>query len=247
LEEVLMVDKHDIAGALRGKTCYVLFSGGKDSLCALALTKEIGDEVNAPVRAIHVDTTVSPPENLEYAKDVCRRLDIPLGVVSPEEDFFSMAKRFGAPRFNARWCCYALKIKPIRDYLRRKPQGKIVADGIRRGESLKRKRYSWFWYDKKHFKCFVIHPIIDWSEKQVLDFLSKRGLPLNPLYRKFKRAAECWCGVFKSRRDFEVLRAYNPELFRKLLDVERSLKKGSFGKNFYLRDIEKQRMLDEYL
>ena len=40
-----MVDKHDIAGALRGKTCYVLFSGGKDSLCALALTKEIGDKV----------------------------------------------------------------------------------------------------------------------------------------------------------------------------------------------------------
>ena len=59
-----MVDKRDIAGALRGKTCYVLFSGRKDSLCALALTKEIGDEVNVPVRAIHVDTTVSPPRIL---------------------------------------------------------------------------------------------------------------------------------------------------------------------------------------
>ena len=241
-----MVDRHDIACALQGRTCYVLFSGGKDSLCALALVKEIGDEVNAQVRAVHVDTTVSLPENLEYVRDICSRLNVPLDVVSPEEDFFSMAKRYGAPRFNARWCCYALKIKPLRDYLRGK-RNKIVADGIRRGESSKRRRYSWFWYDKRHFRCFVIHPIIDWSERQVLDFLSKRGLPLNPLYRKFKRAAECWCGVFKSRRDFEVLRAYNPELFRRLLDVERSFKGGSFGKNFYLCDIEKQRMLDEFL
>jgi len=93
----------------------------------------------------------------------------------------------------------------------------------------------------------LLRPKDQAAQRQVLDFLSKRGLPLNPLYRRFRRAAECWCGVFKSRRDFEVLRAYNQELFRRLLDVERSFKGGSFGKNFYLRDIEKQRMLDEFL
>jgi len=246
---VEMVDRETLKRIMEKKHSYVLFSGGKDSLCALALVKEIASEMSTevPVTAIHVDTTVSLPDNLKYVEEICERLDVPLVVLSPKEDFFTLAKRIGAPRFNARWCCFALKIKPIQEYLRSQPPGKLVFDGVRNEESSKRRRYRWYWYDRRHFKCFIIHPIIDWTEAQVLNFLNQRNLPLNPLYKKFRRATECWCGVFKSRRDFELLKAHNPELFRKLLDVERSFRRGSFGKHFFLEDIDKQQLIDRWI
>jgi len=200
-----LVDRETLRRITEKKHSYVLFSGGKDSLCSLALLKETA---SGQLTAVHVDTTVSLPENLQYVENMCKTLEVPLVVLRPKKDFFTQAKKIGAPRFNARWCCFALKIKPMRDFLRSQPPGRLVFDGIRNEESIKRRDYKWVWYDRRHFKCFVIHPIIDWSESQVLNFLKERNL---------------------------------------LLNVERSFRKGSFGKHFFLKDIEKQQLLQPWL
>lgn len=142
-------------------------------------------------------------------------------------------------RPKARWCCFALKIEPIKEFLKQFPN-RLVFDGIRREESKKRSKYP-LTYNHRHFGL-VIHPIIDWTAKQVEEYLKAKGLPINPVYEYGVGSWECWCGVYKRRVEFERLKEVCPELFAKLLELEREFRSGfayafSRGKPLYLREI----------
>jgi len=222
---------------------FVLFSGGKDSLATLALCQEkLGDVV-----ALHADTTASLPENLDYIRDIClNHLVVPLVIVRPTTDYFTLAKRWGVPSVKARWCCYHLKIEPMKKFLK-DFHDKIIFDGIRREESRKRSQYGAYFYHKA-FKAWVVHPIIDWTTKEVLRFLKDRGLPLNPIYAMGFRSPGCWCGVYKSRKEFERLRVVRPELFARLVEIENSLKTDfAYSKVARLKELERQKLLDHFL
>lgn len=224
---------------------YVLFSGGKDSLVSLDLVRRAADALGNEFTAIHADTSIGLPENVEYVRKACRSLKVKLVVVKPEHDFFELSKRKGFPTHSARWCCYELKIYPIRDYLQNQKGEKIIFDGIRAEESKQRanmEQNSWH----KIFKCNVFHPIFHWKAKEMSTYLSRHQLFINPLYSKgFKRAAECWCGVFKSVKEFKLLLQNYPDFFEELVNLEASMRKGgSFlfknGKKVYLRELKKE-------
>ena len=221
---------------------YVLFSGGKDSLTTLSLVKDASKRLGKKIVAVHADTTVGLPENLDYVQRICQFLELELVIVRPATDYFTLAKRKGIPRFGARWCCGELKVKPLQGYFRDRDGEKLICDGIRSEESKPRAnmpQLSWH----KFFKSFVYHPILNWNERDVLNYLQKHCLPINPLYSAgFKRASECWCGVFKSVKEFELLCEFAPDFFAKLVDLEASMRKGGSylfknGKRVYLRDM----------
>lgn len=222
-------------------TVFVLFSGGKDSAAALAFTKEClltnGDETK--LVALHVDTTVGLPQTEEFVKDFCRTVSISLEILRPKEDYFSLAKRWGVPRPRARWCCFHLKIEPLKNYLRHCSDF-VVVDGMRREESRKRRAYP-FVYQHPHFGC-VVHPIIDWTAEEVDNFLRDRRLPINPAYELGFSSWECWCGVYKRKEEFVALKKTNPDFFMKLVELESQLASGfayAFcdHKPLYLRDL----------
>jgi len=227
---------------VKGKLPYVLFSGGKDSLAVLSLVKKACDYLGVQPEAIHVDTTITIPENLEYVAEVCRLLGIKLNVVRSESSFFELALRKGFPTFRRRWCCEYLKLRPVKDFLKDKPVLRVVFDGIRREESLRRKNTPYKEW-KDYLNCYLYHPILEWTSQDVHDYLAKERLPINPLYSKgFKRAAECWCGLYKSIDEFRLLRQYYPEMFNELLNLENMMRNGGsfiFARNqrIYLRDI----------
>lgn len=221
---------------------YCLFSGGRDSLVALHISREVGELLSIPLEAVHVDTTVSTPGNLEYVKGVCEALRVKLTIVTPRHDFFTYVKKWGFPTATRRWCCYHLKIEPLKDYFssREDRQGLIV-DGIRSGESQRRKTFPKLGFHR-HFKRLCYHPIFDWTKQNVLDYISHHNLPVNPLYDKFPRATECWCTAFKTVEQFKTLKENFPELFAKFVEAEGMLKPGRSalyknGKRIYLRDL----------
>lgn len=156
-----------------------MFSGGKDSAVALGFTKEclLADADGTKLVALHVDITVGLPQTEQFVKDFCETVGVNLEILRAKEDYFSLAKRWSVPRPRARWCCFHLKIEPIRNYLRGFSDF-VVVDGMRREESRKRKAYP-FTYQHSHFG-YVVHPIIDWTAEQVDSFLRDRGLPVNP-------------------------------------------------------------------
>lgn len=225
----------------KAKQAFVLFSGGKDSCAALAYTKELIQEMEPKpsLVALHVDTTVSLPSSEDFVQEFCTRLGVPLTIVKPKTDYFTLARKWGVPRPRARWCCFHLKIKPLKDYLKGF-SGYVVLDGMRREESRKRSSYPRT-YEHPHFGL-VVHPIIEWAQEQVDTYLESLGLPLNPAYEFGFSSWECWCGVFKRKSEFKRLKEVDPEFFAKLLELENSLTSGYAyayfnGKPFYLKEL----------
>jgi len=212
------VYKGDLRKILNGAKCFVLTSGGKDSLATLVYTKKIAEEAGVDLRAIHVDTTVGFPEVTKYVRKVCRQLGIRLSIVRPERDFFDLAEDWGIPSFRFRWCCRELKIKPIQDFLSKIPGRKVVIDGIRAEESNLRAKYLPIWYHPS-FKCLSVSPIFRWTKKRVKRYVESADLPENPV-RQLGCSGECWCGAYKTQSDFLKLKEIKPELFDKLSNLE---------------------------
>jgi phosphoadenosine phosphosulfate reductase len=229
---------------IKSKQPYVLFSGGRDSLVVLDLVRRACESVGQRLKIIHVDTTVAIPDNLEYVKRICKRLGLSdgLNVLRPKRTFFELAQKKGFPTFRSRWCCEHLKLLPVRDFLRHEPPNRVVFDGMRAEESRARRDLPYTEW-RNFLGCYLHHPILDWKREDVLGYLSYRGLPANPLYLKgFRRAAECWCGLYKSVKEFKLLRKHYPNFFNKLLDLEESMRSGGsylfiHGRRVYLRDI----------
>lgn len=219
-------DKPEWIDILRSvKTAFVLFSGGKDSCASLAYSKELIEKValKCSLIALHVDTTVSLPSSEDFVKEFCARINVPLEIIKPKVDYFTLAQKWGVPRPRARWCCFHLKIEPIKDYLKGFSDY-LVLDGMRREESRKRSTYP-FTYEHPHFGL-VIHPIVDWTQEKVETYLKSMNLPLNPAYEFGFSSWECWCGVFKRKSEFERLKEVDPVFFAKLVKLEASLTSG---------------------
>jgi 3'-phosphoadenosine 5'-phosphosulfate sulfotransferase (PAPS reductase)/FAD synthetase len=222
----------------------VLFSGGKDSLCALVYIHELAQSIERErtVKALYANTTAEFPENERYVEEMCDKLNIPLISVKPKLNYFTLAKKWGIPSPRFRWCCRELKIKPMAEYLK-SLESRVVYDGIRHEESRKRARYNPIWWHPG-FKCWSVSPIITWKEEEVEEFLRIRSLPLNPIYSKGFSSCSCWCGVYKRVEEFERLLIHYPDFFEELLRIEDSRKGIAYifrkGKKIYLRELREK-------
>ena len=161
----------------------VSYSGGKDSDVILALTKMAG----IPYRAIYKNTTIDPPGTVKHCKDNG------VEVLMPKDRFFDLIATNGFPSRFSRHCCRVLKEYKVLDN---------AIHGIRTAESTKRAaRYKDYTqlddtmlfpeeakepivcrnYSKsEHVNVYL--PILDWSDKNVADFVNAHGIECHPLY-----------------------------------------------------------------
>jgi 3'-phosphoadenosine 5'-phosphosulfate sulfotransferase (PAPS reductase)/FAD synthetase len=212
------LEQEDVAETLHLGRPFVLFSGGRDSLATLRYVKGLAAEAGLTVTALHVDTTAGFPEVEDYVEQVCDRLKVALVTVKPPEDFFDLAKRWGIPGIRARWCCQTLKVAPIARYLRALEEPVLVYDGIRAAESTARAKYTPLWFHPA-FRCLSVSPVFRWSDEDVARYLARKRLPKSPVAH-LGCSAECWCGAYKKRADFEGLLKVHPEIFEQLVEVE---------------------------
>lgn len=152
----------------KGKVVELSYSGGKDSDVILELAKMAGIEY----RAIYKNTTIDPPHTIAHCKSKG------VEIIKPKETFFDIVRRKGFPTRRARFCCEILKEYKIMD---------DSVQGIRRCESAKRaKLYKepviCKIYGRKDAHVNVCLPILDWSNKDVEDFIKLRGIKCHPLY-----------------------------------------------------------------
>jgi len=179
---------------------------------------EVAPRSREKLTAVHIDTTAGFPEVTRYVRRVCKKLGVTLKIVGPKRDYFELAKRWGIPGFQARWCCKELKVRPVRDFLAEVEGPKVVFDGIRAAESYLRSTYLPVWYHPD-FRCLSVSPILHWSHDEVSQYVEASGLPKSPA-AEFGCSAECWCGAYKKRKDFEQLLDVHPDIFDKLVEVE---------------------------
>ena len=143
------------------------YSGGKDSDVILELARMSG----IPFRPIYKNTTIDPPGTIKHA------IDNGVEVRNPNMTMFQIIEKHGAPTSSARFCCGYLKEYKIFD--------RCIL-GIRRSESKSRfelyrepeicRVYS------KDVSVRQYFPILDWTDEDIFEFISKYGIRCHPLY-----------------------------------------------------------------
>ena len=163
----------------------VAYSGGKDSDVILELARMSGIEF----RAIYRNTTIDPPGTIAHVK--ANGVEI----LRPKQTFFQLIWQNGFPNRFMRFCCRYLKEYKVLDR---------CIMGVRKAESTKRAaRYSepteCRFYGSKRDHVEAFYPILDWSDQDVVDFITARGIKLHPLYYREdgsidpKRRLGCMC------------------------------------------------------
>ena len=196
---------------------HVGFSGGKDSQAVLELVKMAG----VKYRAVYNVTTNDPADNVRFIKQ--HYPDVEFSI--PEKSYFQLIEQKGVPTMLNRWCCALFKETAGVGY--------VVLTGVRKEESRKRAAYEevvkWGRTKDKNelvdlgkmeaneFRCvggkdkFMVYPILEWTEKDVWDFIDLRGLPVNPCYKIHKRVGCVFC-PFARPKDIREYCKTHPQL-----------------------------------
>ena len=180
----------------------VSFSGGKDSLATLMLVLEAG--LRPPV--FFLDTGIELPETVEHVRDVARRHSLELVVATADQDFLALARRFGPPARDYRWCCKTQKLGPAARALRERfPGGVLSFIGQRRYESGPRSRSARVWENPWVPGQVGASPIQEWTALDVWLYLMSRGEPLNVWYDRGLDRIGCYMCPASDLADLEVV------------------------------------------
>lgn len=151
---------------------YLAYSGGKDSQVCRGLLNEARVKYDA-----HYNVALDPPELALFVRD-----DFPECVWEKQQGFNFWKKLVskGFPLRQRRWCCEYLKEWG--------GEGRLVVTGVRWAESVSRKRNRQM-VETLRGKSRIaqrpkacINPIIDWSNKEVWEYLKFRRMTYCALY-----------------------------------------------------------------
>ena len=211
-------------------------------------------------RQVYIDTGIALPENNVFVRRVCDEWGIPLIVLRPEADFWECVEKWGFPTIKTLWCRNHLKIKPLIRFFRKIKPPAITYLGIRFAESTQRKQFYTsntifsnlhnmrIRFDTKT-NTWQFFPILEWSDDQVMDYIRKHNLPLNPCYKLYGFSSCYICPYIRKRSFYLRLREHHPELFSKILEAEAKMRhRGSAlltsrGERLYMSDINRQEVL----
>lgn len=177
----------------------VTTSGGKDSSVCVALAQRAG----IPFEVQHNHTTADAPETFYFIRDEFKRLES-IGIkCSKNYPFYKgertsmwdlIPKKLMHPTRLVRYCCDVLKEQG--------GIGRFIVTGVRWAESQKRKENRGIYEagrkiilnndnDEKRMlfeNCRmkskrVCNPIIDWTDRDVWDYINSENIPVNILYK----------------------------------------------------------------
>lgn len=167
---------------------FVAFSGGKDSVALLDLVRKAGVQH----RAQYNYTTVDPPELTTFIRQKYPTVDWS----RPKETMWSLIvkKRF-PPTRKVRYCCEHLK--------EQSGDGCLVLTGVRWEESSRRKTRRLFEACYRNARKHYLHPLIDWTESDVWEYIRREKLAYCTLYDEgFKRIGCVGCPM--ARREGQL-------------------------------------------
>ena len=147
---------------------YVAFSGGKDSCVVKDLVKRAGVKAE-----FHFNRSMEPPEVIyyirEHHKDVITHF--------PKHTMWQLIEKNGMPPTRLiRFCCREMKEND------ETARGRFVVLGVRWDESTKRKgrRMVETCYNDPQKRYLL--PIVDWTSKDVWEYIHNNNLPYCSLY-----------------------------------------------------------------
>jgi sulfate adenylyltransferase subunit 2 len=176
----------------------MLWSMGKDSTVLLWLVRKAFFG-HCPIPLVHIDTSYKIPEMIAYRDATAREWGLTL-VVGQNRAALEAGMH---PSLGTFTCCSALKTEALRQLLEQKRYTGVIV-GVRSDEEGTRakERYfsprdannDWDFRDQPpelwdQFKTrfepgthLRIHPLLDWSEINIWEYIEREAIPVIPLY-----------------------------------------------------------------
>ena len=162
---------------------YLAFSGGKDSI----VIKQLAIEAGVAFDAHYSVTTIDPPDLVRFIRE--HHPDVHWE--RPEKPFLLRLREKGFPARRGRWCCD--------EYKETGGVGRLVVTGVRAAESPRRAKRGIIEHCQRKSKR-LLHPIIDWTDENVWDFIRSRGLPYCRLYDEgYQRIGCLFCPAARQK------------------------------------------------
>ena len=181
---------------------YLAFSGGKDSMVIYHLAVEAGVKFEAHMAL----TTVDPPELIRFVHKNYPDVKMDRPVMS----MFELIPKKGMPPTRlARYCCQALK--------EMHGHGSFVVTGVRWAESIRRRSRRMVEVCRNNSVKRYLHPIIDWSNGEVWEFIKGRGLPYCSLYDEGFKRIGCVCCPNHGRKGMIRDAARWPNIYKRYM------------------------------
>ncbi len=233
---------------------YLAFSGGKDSQALYHIAQMAGVKFKAHMNL----TSVDPPEVIRFVKKNYPDVEL----IKPKMSIYDMAlKKHMLPTRVMRWCCAEFK--------EMSGGGKVTLIGIRNQESArrsKRKEVStqikgtrteetfdqWSEHKEKMVACasgkdkILISPIINWTERDVWEFLNSNNIPHCSMYDKgYKRIGCVLCPMSNRKqklrdcKEFPHVRHKWIQTIQKLIDagyINHNFQDAEFGFNWWISE-----------
>ena len=143
-------------------------------------------KVRPTTKIFTLDTGRLFPETYDLIDRTCQKYKIKINIFFPNPtEVEEMVNRDGINLFyknveNRKHCCHVRKIEP----LKRAFKGLDAwICGLRRSQSITRKDIKTVEWDEAN-GLIKINPLIDWTEKQVWDYIDNYNVPVNPLHKK---------------------------------------------------------------
>lgn len=160
----------------------VAWTGGKDSTTLLHLVREtFGGSVPFPV--MFNDSTMEFEEIYKFIEKITRQWNLKLTIVKhlqSDLDRFHRSKNIEKKKELSR----IMKINAINDFLKRNRVSAFMA-GIRLDEHPARSKEKYFSPRQDHTR---IHPILDFTEADIWDYIKTKNVPYVKLYDKGYRS-----------------------------------------------------------
>jgi phosphoadenosine phosphosulfate reductase len=159
---------------------------GAEGCCLIHMLAEIGPDV----RIFNLDTGYQFPETLELRERIRRRYGIDVELVRPELSVAEYEEEHGGPLYRHRpdQCCHDRKMMP----LKRAVVGYAAwISAIRRDQTADRAAAGIVQWDAK-FSLVKVNPLLNWTRKDVWNFVLKHDIPYNPLHDRGYPSIGCW-------------------------------------------------------
>ena len=153
--------------------------GAESALLLHAATRAKPD-----IKVIVVDTGYLFPETHQFLESLRHRFELNIWIYRTRQDpiRYLMDAKETDPTFrnNVEACCAVNKNEPF-DRAMRELQPRAWLRGIRRNQAesrADRKPVEW----SKRFNCYAISPLLNWSRKEIHQYMKQHDLPYHPLF-----------------------------------------------------------------
>lgn len=159
---------------------------GAEGCCLIHMLAEI----EPGVRIFNLDTGYQFPETLELRERIKERYGIEVEMVQPDLTVAEYEAKHHGPLYvlESDQCCHDRKQVP----LRRAIVGYDAwISAIRRDQSEHRGKAGVVQWDAK-FRLTKVNPLLEWTKRDVWNFIGKNDIPYNPLHDRGYPSIGCW-------------------------------------------------------